>query len=115
MSQQLKNLAQGHRADKQQTLYSNKNLFTPEPTFLTYLLYESNKLRSLRSNVNLCSISYIQRLLNTYTWVSNGHFRLHMAKQNPLFSQLNLFFLQSFSFPHQLMALSSVQLLKPKT
>ena len=35
-------------------------------------------------------------------------------KQNPLFSLLNLFLLQSLSFPYQLMALSSAQVLKPK-
>lgn len=52
---------------------------------------------------------------STFHGCLTGSWDSTWPKLKPLFTQLNLFLLQSFSFPYQLLALSSVQLLKPKT
>lgn len=80
-SDNFKNLAQGYRAGKQKNLDSYKDLFTLEPMFLTDIHYSRvTNSEALTGNVNLCSDSYIQCLVIIYTWVSNRHLRLHMAK-----------------------------------
>lgn len=96
----------------QQNLVSYKDLSTPEPIFFTYIHNHFTNSGALRGKFMQCLLFLTAP--QHFTWLPHRYVRCHVAKTNPLFSQLNLFLLQSVNFSYQLMALSSAQLLKPK-
>lgn len=109
-SRQLKALAQvtelvSSRSWIRTKIFSLLN-WCSQPTYYT----RATNSEALRGHVKLCSDSYIQPLLNIYTWLSNRHLRLHMVQTESSMFPTKPVPHSVPSFLYQWMALPSAQL-----